>query len=153
VPLGRNRAQPSRTVRVRPTDTQGTTRVRGTAQLDAARRQRGSATALLGEPTAARRRRTGDGGAHRRGDGGAARRVSGEAVGAARRRSGWHGFGPRLGQDGGATGEAVGAMAARHEAIGATAARARQSRGGRRERGGLSRRAALSRGDGTAHGV
>jgi hypothetical protein len=62
-------------------------------------RRRGLATALLGEPTAARRRRTGDGeerAAHRRGDGGAARHDGGgRAVRWPGRRSGRRGFRPR----------------------------------------------------------
>jgi hypothetical protein len=94
------------------------------------RRRHGSATALLGEPMAAQRRRTGDG----RGTG-----VS-PAWGRRRERRGGRGGGPgdaasdRGGRDGGASGEAVGAAvwATRLQtaAVG-TAARAARRAGGR----------------------
>jgi hypothetical protein len=79
------------------------------------------------------------------------RRAASEAVGAARQRSERR-RGRRGGQDdcGGPGDGAVG------EAVGATAAHARRSGGGRRERGRLSRRAvptaALSHGIGAARG-
>jgi hypothetical protein len=101
VPLGRNSARPSRTVRAWPAATRGTARVRGLARPT--RSTRGAwrhcmAAALLGEPTAARCRRAGDGrgtGAHRRGD---------DSVAWRRRAS-------SFGQDGGTVGEAVGVTA------------------------------------------
>jgi hypothetical protein len=109
VPLGRNRAQPSRTVRAGPAATRGAARAHGAgaarvrvparpARSTRGAWQRCTAAALLDEPTAARCRRAGDGrgtGAHRRGDGSVAR---------CRRASGF-------GQDSGAVGEAVGVTA------------------------------------------
>jgi hypothetical protein len=91
------------------------------------------AAALLGKPTAAQCWRTGDGGERRLTGAETAARRGGRA---ARQRSGQHGFGPRrsgrvlsgrrLGQDGGARGEA---------AVGEGARAARRRSGGRGVRG------------------
>jgi hypothetical protein len=108
VPLGRNHARPRCTVRRSP-------RPRGA--------QPSSATALLGESTAAWHRRTRDGGERRlTGAETAARRDGDGQAASGARRSGWHGDG-------------LGGTASDCGSVGTTTRRARQSGRRRRARG------------------